>query len=93
MLTVAISLSLARGMYLRYQMDEQTLLAHRMFWGIEATSHPASELRNLTVEEQTLYTKLKTIAFAPNLRLEQERIEWGYIACVLAAQERELMLP
>lgn len=64
-------------------MDETTLLAHRMFWGTEATPHPAYELHNLTVEEQTLYTKLKTNAFAPSLRLEQERIEWKYVAAEL----------
>lgn len=57
-------------------MDELTLLAHRTFWSHEPDQHAAQELTRLLPTEQALYQTLKSNAFGPAVRLEQERIAW-----------------
>jgi len=59
-------------------MDEETLLAHRDFWGREDTPTHAA-LSHLTAEEAALYAALQTGGFAPQLRLEQELLRWDYV--------------
>ncbi len=60
-------------------MDEATLLAHREFWGIEPepVRHP---LKRLTENENALFEALRSHRFAKNLRLEQERIRFSWLA-------------
>ena len=54
-------------------MDRATLLAHESHWGWEKTQARGS-LTHLTPEEAHLDQDLRTGAYRPHLRLEQERI-------------------
>ena len=66
-----------------FLMDRQTLLAFPEQWGIEA--QPARvELSRLTAPEQLLFDDLRDNRIANNLRLEQERIGFGYVRSALA---------
>lgn len=58
-------------------MDEQTFLAHRDVWGTEASSSRAALMR-LTAAEAALYQALGNNTYGPNVRLEQELINWGW---------------
>lgn len=61
-----------------FLMDEETLLAHRLHWGEE--SEPARRaLNHLTVEEAKVYDELRFDRLQPRLRLEQERIGYGWL--------------
>lgn len=64
-------------------MDEATLLRHRQFWGREAQPQQRP-LTHLTASEQRLYQQLCDNHFGFHLRLEQERIPFGYLQAVLA---------
>ena len=58
-------------------MDRDTLLTHRDRWGTE--DRPArSALTRLTSEEHSLYTDLVEGGLGDRVRLEQERIDWGW---------------
>ncbi len=59
-------------------MDADTLLAHRDRWGREPTPTSAA-LTRLTAEERAVYDDLVTDRHAERLRLEQERIDWGWV--------------
>lgn len=59
-------------------MDEETLLAHRALWGEEAEQVSETDVPGLSDAERLLYRRLKQHHWGVNLRLEQERIEWGY---------------
>lgn len=58
-------------------MDRETLLAHRDRWVTE-DSPATSRLDRLTADEQALYQDLVTDRFGERVRLEQERIDWGW---------------
>jgi len=60
-------------------MDRETLLAHRGRWVAEA-SPAVSRLDRLTPEEQALYQDLVTACLGERVRLEQERIDWSWVA-------------
>ncbi len=65
-------------------MDEATLLDHQSLWGEEpAPTH--RELSRLDSEEHLLYDKLRNSSLGDKLRLEQERIRFGYLLDRLAA--------
>lgn len=66
-------------------MDEDTLLAHRTLWSVEAAQHGAAELEQLNPVEADLYAKLKNNYFAQGVRLEQERIGWTFAMTRLQA--------
>jgi hypothetical protein len=59
-------------------MDEHTLLRHRDLWVSETPQYAAPELPLLTPAEQSVYSGLKQQRWGVNVRLEQERIAWGY---------------
>ena len=59
-------------------MDEETLLAHRDFWGREDTPSRAA-LNHLTSDEHALYVNLQSGMYQPLLRLEQELLNWEYV--------------
>ena len=64
-------------------MDEETLLAHRDFWGREdAPSH--ASLKHLSAAENSLYGALQSGAFQPHLRLEQELLRWDWVLARIA---------
>ena len=61
-----------------FLMDEATLLSHKPLWGHE--SSPANrELPLLTTDEARVYDALRQNLHAPNLRLEQERINFSQV--------------
>jgi hypothetical protein len=61
-----------------FLMDGETLLAHRAQWGEEP--EPARhDLARLTIEEAALYDELRFDRIQPRLRLEQERIGYGWL--------------
>lgn len=64
-------------------MDRETLLAHHDRWGSE--DRPAkSLLTRLTPDELALYDDLVTDRLGERVRLEQERIDWSWVAARLA---------
>ncbi len=65
-------------------MDEQTLIDHKPFWGEEKKPEYRA-LQRLSANEQLLYQNLQAGTYQPNLRLEQERIQFDYLIQVLSA--------
>jgi len=67
-----------------FLMDRETLLAHRSHWGgePEPTRH---DLSRLTTEEAAVYGDLRFDRLQPRLRLEQERIGYGWVCDRLAS--------
>lgn len=62
-----------------FLMDRATLEAHRAFWGFE--DNPLrTALNRLTPDEQALYTDLRDNRIREGLRLEQERVGFGWLA-------------
>ena len=59
-------------------MDEATLLAHRAHWGQEP-SPVLRDLPRLTVAEAALFDGLRQHQWQAQLRLEQERIAFGWV--------------
>ncbi len=59
-------------------MDRATLMAHRERWFDEERPTKAA-LSRLMPEEQALYHDLVTDALGQRVRLEQERIDWGWV--------------
>lgn len=58
-------------------MDEETLLRHRALWSNDE-SRPGATLASLSEEEGLVYRKLSGGVYGPSVRLEQERVEWGW---------------
>jgi len=65
-------------------MDRATLLAHRPFWTTEEAPHIAL-LDRLAPEEAALYADLHYDRFGRSVRLEQERISFGWLRPVLCS--------
>lgn len=66
-----------------FLMDRETLLAHRPHWGEEP--EPARhDLSRLTSEEAAVYDDLRFDRHHPRLRLEQERVGFGWLCERLA---------
>jgi hypothetical protein len=65
-------------------MDSETLLAHRDYWGVE-DKPTMRDLHLLTAAELALYDDLRDNRLQPNLRLEQERIRFGWVRAAVAA--------
>ncbi len=68
-------------------MDEKTMLAYRSLWGVEATPE-TGELIRLTAEERSLYDKLRRNHWGNHIRLEQERIGFGFLTDFLNHQHK-----
>jgi hypothetical protein len=67
-----------------FLMDQETLLAHRSHWGAEP--EPARhDLSRLTLEEAAVYDGLRFDRLQSKLRLEQERIGYGWVCDRLAS--------
>ena len=66
-----------------FLMDRSTLLAFESLWGTE-DSPIDRELPRLTVQERTLYDDLRGNHFGRHVRLEQERIGFGWVRDALA---------
>lgn len=59
-------------------MDRETLCAHRPHWGEEPAPRRHDLLR-LSPDEAALYDDLRFDRFQPRLRLEQERVGFGWL--------------
>jgi hypothetical protein len=69
-------------------MDRETLMAHRKLWVQEPSMDRfAGELVRLNESEQSLFTDLKYNRLADGVRLEQERIGFGWLQRKLAHRE------
>ena len=66
-------------------MDRATLLAFEDQWGVEETQM-RRDLPRLGADECALYEDLRHNRLRPNLRLEQERIAFGWVEDALSAQ-------
>lgn len=64
-------------------MDEATLRAHEAAWG-EETAPTQRELPRLIPAERQVYDLLRFDRIRPRLRLEQERIRFGWVERALA---------
>lgn len=64
-------------------MDRETLLAHQKLWVEERDQH-ADELRRLEPAERVLYRELLAGTHGSRVRLEQERIGFGWVKVALA---------
>lgn len=67
-----------------FLMDRATLLAHRLHWG-EEPDPARHDLARLTPEETAVYDDLRFDRHQPRLRLEQERVGFGWFRERLAA--------
>jgi hypothetical protein len=65
-----------------FLMDRETLMAHPSQWVTEPQP-VRRDLPRLTHEEQALYDDLRDNRIRPSLRLEQERIGFGWIEAAL----------
>jgi len=66
-----------------FLMDRETLLAHRLHWG-EEPDPARHDLARLTPEEAAVYDDLRFDRHQPRLRLEQERVGFGWLCDRLA---------
>lgn len=63
-------------------MDRETFMAHEALWG-EEEKPSTSDLPRLTDEERALYDDLRHDRIGNRLRLEQERIGFGFVEAAL----------
>jgi len=70
-------------------MDNATLLAHRAQWGVEPQPL-LRDLPRLTPDEAAVFNTLRDNRLQPGLRLEQERIGFGWLRQVLSAATSEV---
>ena len=68
-------------------MDEATLMQHQDHWGHEAQAQQR-DLPRLTVGERAVYDILRDNRLRAGLRLEQERIGFGWVQQSLAALQK-----
>jgi len=69
-----------------FLMDKQTLLAHQHAWGTEPRQE-TKELKYLNADEAAVYDVLRNNTLGDQLRLEQERISFGYVKNILLATD------
>ncbi len=68
-------------------MDRETLLAHRRMW-VEEPEQCALELQHLDDAERALHRELLSGSHGDRVRLEQERIGFGWVRAALACLAR-----
>jgi hypothetical protein len=68
-------------------MDRETLLAHRAMW-VEEEAPSVATLTRLTAEEAALHDDLRQHRLGPRVRLEQERIGFGWVRRAVEAVAR-----
>jgi hypothetical protein len=71
-------------------MDEATLLRFPDLWTTERAQVTGATPEGLTLEEQYVYEGLRQGQWGPNVRLEQERLSWDYVAREFARRSAEL---
>ncbi len=68
-----------------FLMDRETLMQHQSHWSHESGQHDAV-LARLTRAENALYDVLRSNQLGKGVRLEQERIGYGWLEQALASQ-------
>jgi hypothetical protein len=71
------------GQVASFLMDRATLMAHETFWG-EEPDQVMHDLPRLTASERALFDDLRDNRIRKGLRLEQERIGFGWVETALA---------
>lgn len=61
-----------------FLMDRETLMKHQTYWGEEA-DQVLHDLPRLTIDERMLFDDLRDNRLQDNLRLEQERVDFGWV--------------
>ena len=61
-----------------FLMDKETLLIHQAQWGVES-ERVVHDLDRLSVDERELFDMLRDDLISKNLRLEQERLAFGWV--------------
>lgn len=70
------------GQVASFLMDRETLIVHEAFWG-EEPAPVTRDLPRLTRDEYALYDDLRDHRIRRNLRLEQERVGFGWLNAAL----------
>jgi hypothetical protein len=69
-------------------MDRETLDGHRSLWGREPSDKRLTgDLTHLNADEHALFDDLRSDRFGPGVRLEQERIGYGWLVRALTNLE------
>lgn len=72
-----------------FLMDRATLEAHRPLWGNEpAGKRYYGEATRLTAEEYALFDDMRNVRIGERVRLEQERVGYGWLLRSLAERSR-----
>lgn len=72
-----------------FLMDRRTLEAHRHLWGTEPEEKRyVGTFGHLTAEERSLYEDLRLDRLGERVRLEQERIGYGWVVSAIAMSDR-----
>jgi hypothetical protein len=66
-----------------FLMDRETLLAHQSLW-VDEPAPCDKDLARLTTPEAALFEDLRADRLGSHVRLEQERISFGYLQQALA---------
>lgn len=74
-----------------FLMDRETLLAHRSHWS-EEPDPARHHLSHLTTEEAAVYDDLRFDRLSSRLRLEQERVGFGWVCDRLACIPSEALV-
>ncbi len=64
-------------------MNRETLIEHRRMW-VEEREQCTEELRRLNTQESALFRELLSEAHGVRVRLEQERVAFGWVRAALA---------
>jgi hypothetical protein len=75
-----------------FLMDHETLLAHRELWVTEEDRYEGA-LSRLTPPERSLFDDLKHDSLGRRIRLEQERISFGWFWKFLSQAQAQLNWP
>lgn len=76
----------SHGRVASFLMDRQTLMAHQALWGTE-DNQELRDLTRLTPDEKALFDDLRDNRLGTQVRLEQERVGFGWIKAALGQIE------
>jgi hypothetical protein len=75
-----------------FLMDRETLVRHRALWVRESNGYDG-ELARLTADERSVYDELRYNRLGDQVRLEQERIPFGWVEGALSGTGDRLSSP
>lgn len=75
-------------------MDAATLERHRPLWGREDDDkRHVGQLTRLNAAEQALFEAIRDNVVGERVRMEQERLEFGWVEQAVAAAQKSLVIP